>query len=616
MEDNQDFINQVSKCNLKEKSTKELSELSNQIRNYIIEKCSVNGGHLASNLGVVELTVALHKAFSFPIDKLLFDVGHQCYTHKILSGRSLDNLRKENGVDGFQKRKESEYDPFEAGHSSTSISSALGMALARDKNNQDYSIIAVIGDSSISNGLAFEALNSQDYLKHKIIIVINDNNMSISQPVGAFHNMLQSIRLSEKYMNFKEKYSKKMDKNRFTRAMFSFLKKTKDFFKKLILKNNYFEMFGFYYIGNVNGYDFKEMENAFKKAKKKKSSVIIHVSTIKGKGYKYSEVDNSSYYHSVKPFNIQNGLQMEVAPKEMTQICEVVSNEMDNVLSEDKDSILVLASTAFGSKMDHLLDKYQDQVLDFGISEEHAVTFCSGYALSNKKPYVCLYSTFLQRAYDQINHDVARMDLPVTFLIDRSGLVGSDGETHQGIFDESFLLNMPNMSVCMGKDQNQIISLINFSKTFAHPLAIRYPVGYLKNQDRKIEEIKYGKWLYETKVDNEKVCLITFGPKLSEIISLNLGITIVNAIFQSPLDKELLKELLSYKNIVIYDPYAIEQGFGFHVTSLLNDLGYKNQIHRICLKNEYIQKGTIEEQEKRCHVDLVTLTSLINSLKA
>lgn len=615
MEDNQDFINQVSKCNLKEKSTKELSELSNQIRNYIIEKCSVNGGHLASNLGVVELTVALHKAFSFPTDKLLFDVGHQCYTHKILSGRSLDNLRKENGVDGFQKRKESEYDPFEAGHSSTSISSALGMALARDKNNQDYSIIAVIGDSSISNGLAFEALNSQDYLKHKIIIVINDNNMSISQPVGAFHNMLQSIRLSEKYMNFKEKYSKRMDKNRFTRAIFSFLKRTKDFIKKILLKNNYFEMFGFYYIGNVDGYDFKEMERAFNKAKKKKSSVIIHVSTIKGKGYKYSEVENSSY-HSVKPFNIQNGIQIETTPKDETQICEVVSKEMDIVLNENKDSILVLASTAYGSKMDYLLEKYQDQALDFGISEEHAVTFCSGYALLNKHPYVCLYSTFLQRAYDQINHDVARMDLPVTFLIDRSGLVGSDGETHQGIFDESFLLNMPNMSVCMGKDQNQIISLINFSKTFPHPLAIRYPVGYLKNQERKIEEIKYGKWLYETKVDNEKVCLITFGPKLNEILSLNLGITIINAIFQSPLDKELLKELLDYKNIVIYDPYAIEQGFSYHVIALLNDLGYKNQIHRVCLKNEFIQKGTIDQQEKRCHVDLFTLTSLINKLKA
>ena len=272
MDKYQNLFNEISNYDIKKANVKELRELSSKIREYIIKECSINGGHLASNLGIVELTIALHRAFSFPEDKLLFDVSHQCYTHKILSGRSLENLRQENGVDGFQKRHESKYDPYEAGHSSTSISTAMGMALARDMNNEDYHIISLIGDSSIANGMAFEALNNNDKFNHKVIIIINDNNMSIDQPVGALHNMLQNIRLSPKYIRWKDHYRKHMEKNKFTQWLFSFTKKIKDGITHLIYRDNFFGTFGYYYIGDVDGYDFKEMEHAFKKAKKKKSS--------------------------------------------------------------------------------------------------------------------------------------------------------------------------------------------------------------------------------------------------------------------------------------------------------------------------------------------------------
>lgn len=613
MDKYQDLFNQISSYDLKKASNKQLQEISEKIREYIIGECSVNGGHLASNLGIIELTVALHKAFSFPTDKLLFDVGHQCYTHKILSGRSLENLRKENGVDGFQKRNESDYDPYEAGHSSTSISTAMGMALDRDKNNEDYHIVSLIGDSSIANGMAFEALNNNENFDHKVIIVINDNNMSISHPVGAFHNMLQNIRLSPKYMKMKEQYRKSMNKNKFTQALFTFTKKIKDGITHLIYRDNIFGMFGYYYIGNIDGYDFKEMANAFKKAKKKKSSVVIHVTTIKGKGYKLAETSNVSSWHSVLPFNLENGETLVKDNPSEIKMSEVIANKLDQILESDPSNILINASTSIGSGINHLISKYQDQAFDVGISEEHAMTFASGYSLNSKHSYVSMYSTFLQRAYDQVNHDIARMDLPVTLLVDRAGLVGSDGETHQGIFDEAFLLNMPNMCVCMGKDEHEYQALLEFSKNYSHPLAIRYPYINIKKTPSYPCSIELGKWKIEQEKDSD-IALISLGPKVNELMEKFNNVTIVNAIFQSHFDEEVLKSLLKYKHIIIYNPYAIEQGFAYHLTIKLQDLGYTNKIHRVCLKNEYIKKGTISEQEKRCNVDLASLESLINRI--
>ena len=606
---------EFSKVNLKSMSNSELSNLANSIRKYIIEKCAINGGHLASNLGVVELTIAIHKAFNLDQDKLLFDVGHQCYTHKILTGRSLDNLRKENGVDGFIKRKESVYDHFEAGHSSTTISAAMGIALKRDLNNEHYEIISLIGDSSIANGLAMEALNNLNDFHHKIIIIINDNDMSISQPVGALHNMFQSIRLSSKYLKSKEKYRNFMHKNKFLEKIYEFTRVLKNSFKNFVLKNNLFEMFGCRYIGNVDGYDFKEMEEAFNKAKKLKQSVVIHVSTIKGKGYKLSEYGNVSSWHSVKPFDITSGKVLNSLKENEETWSHIYEELLDQELNKNKQAILINPSTLVGSELSPLFKKYKTQTFDVGIAEEHALMFGAGYGLTSSKAYISIYSTFLQRAYDQLNHDVSRMNIPLTLLIDRAGLVGSDGETHQGIFDESLLMSLPNFVITMAKDKAEAQALFNLSKKINHPFAIRIPSGTTLNDNSEIN-ITFGKWIIEKESNINNLALISFGPKINSLLEMfkDNEITIINAIFQKPFDLDILNKLLNYKNIIVYDPYAIKDGFSYHLLAKLNELNYQGKVTICAIESSFIDKGTILEQEKRCQVDLESLNNLINSI--
>ena len=606
---------EFSKVNLKSMSNSELSDLANSIRKYIIEKCAINGGHLASNLGVVELTIAIHKAFNLDQDKLLFDVGHQCYTHKILTGRSLDNLRKENGVDGFIKRKESIYDHFEAGHSSTTLSAAMGMALKRDLNNEHYEIISLIGDSSIANGLAMEALNNLNDFHHKIIIIINDNDMSISQPVGALHNMFQSIRLSSKYLKSKEKYRNFMHKNKFLEKIYEFTRVLKNSFKNFVLKNNLFEMFGCRYIGNVDGYDFKEMEEAFNKAKKLKQSVVIHVSTIKGKGYKLSEYGNVSSWHSVKPFDITSGKVLNSLKENEETWSHIYEELLDQELNKNKQAILINPSTLVGSELSPLFKKYKTQTFDVGIAEEHALMFGAGYGLTSSKAYISIYSTFLQRAYDQLNHDISRMNIPLTLLIDRAGLVGSDGETHQGIFDESLLMSLPNFVITMAKEKAEAQALFNLSKKINHPFAIRIPSGTTLKDNSEIN-IAFGKWIIEKESNINNLALISFGPKINSLLEMfnDNEITIINAIFQKPIDLEILNKLLNYKNIIVYDPYAIKDGFSYHLLAKLNELNYQGKVTICAIESSFIDKGTILEQEKRCQVDLESLNNLINSI--
>ena len=606
---------EFSKVNLKSMSNSELNDLANSIRKYIIEKCAINGGHLASNLGVVELTIAIHKAFNLDQDKLLFDVGHQCYTHKILTGRSLDNLRKENGVDGFIKRKESIYDHFEAGHSSTTISAAMGMALKRDLNNENYEIISLIGDSSIANGLAMEALNNLNDFHHKIIIIINDNDMSISQPVGALHNMFQSIRLSSKYLKSKEKYRNFMHKNKFLEKIYEFTRVLKNSFKNFVLKNNLFEMFGCRYIGNVDGYDFKEMEEAFNKAKKLKQSVVIHVSTIKGKGYKLSEYGNVSSWHSVKPFDITSGKVLNSLKENEETWSHIYEELLDQELNKNKQAILINPSTLVGSELSPLFKKYKTQTFDVGIAEEHALMFGAGYGLTSSKAYISIYSTFLQRAYDQLNHDISRMNIPLTLLIDRAGLVGSDGETHQGIFDESLLMSLPNFVITMAKDKAEAKALFNLSKKINHPFAIRIPSGTTLKDNSEIN-ITFGKWIIEKESNINNLALISFGPKINSLLEMfkDNEITIINAIFQKPFDLDILNKLLNYKNIIVYDPYAIKDGFSYHLLAKLNELNYQGKVTICAIESSFIDKGTILEQEKRCQVDLESLNNLINSI--
>lgn len=606
-----------SKVDLKSLKTNELNALANSIREYIIDKCSINGGHLASNLGVVELTIAIHKAFDLSKDKLLFDVGHQAYTHKILTGRSLDNLRCENGVDGFIKRKESSFDHFEAGHSSTSISAAMGMALERDLKNENYEVISLIGDASIANGLAFEALNNVSNFKHKIIIIINDNDMSISQPVGALHNLFQSIRLSSKYLKSKEKYRKFMKKNKFLEGIYNFSSNIKNWFKSLVLHNNVFEMCGFRYIGNIDGYDFKEMEHAFKKAKKSKNSVVIHVSTIKGKGFKYSE-DKSSVasWHSVKPFNKETGEATTKINENEISWSKVYATFLDEELANNKDTILINPSTTIGSEIQDLFIKYKNQTFDVGIAEEHALMLAAGYSLNNKHSYVSVYSTFFQRAYDELNHDIARTNANVTILLDRCGLVGKDGETHQGIFDESLIMGLDNVTLTMAKDLTEAKFLFDLSKTINAPYIIRIPSGKTNKEINENRTYVPFKWIKEKESSSNKLVVISLGPKVNDILNnfKELDFTLINALFIKPLDIESLKSILNFENIIIYNPYSLKEGFAYEVLGALNNLNYKGNIKIISLNNSFIEKGTIEEQEKRCKVHLDDLKKEIISL--
>ena len=588
----------------------ELNILCADIRNNIIENCAKNGGHLSSSLGVVELTVAIHHFFNLPKDKVIFDVGHQSYAHKILSGRSLDNLRQENGISGFQKRNESEYDPYEAGHSSTSISAAMGFATARDLNKEDYQIIAVIGDSSLANGVSYEALNNLGAFDHKIILIINDNNQSIGKAVGYSSNMWEKFRLSRGYLRRKAKYVKFMKKTKFGRGVYKVTSSIKNFFKYLLVKKNTFQNMGVYYISNIDGHDIGALEKAFKYAVNAPSTVAIHVTTIKGKGYEFAEKDDVGEWHGVVPFDIKTGEPLTKKDENQISWSEVYANLVDTYMEKDNKMVVINPATVIGSHLCHVFDKYKDRTYDVGISEEHAAVFASGMAVNGLHPYLSAYSTFLQRSYDEISHDIARMDANVTILVDRVGLPGGDGETHQGIFDISYLNSIPNIAICMAKDQNEAKSLFEFSYNYTHPLAVRYPRGKtVKQVDKEPKTLKLGEWCIEK--DGNDTVIISYGPIINDILKTFKEETVVNAIFQKPIDIDLLKSLLNKKQIVIYDLYGTEEGFASIVKFALNDLGYKGIVKSLSVPSSFIKHGSIESQIKSLGLSLDDLSKLI-----
>ena len=588
----------------------ELSLLAEDVRANIISSCAKNGGHLSASLGVVELTIALHHFFNLPKDKVIFDVGHQCYAHKILSGRSLENLRKENGVSGFQKRNESEYDPYEAGHSSTSIGAAMGIATARDLNKENYQVIAVIGDASLANGVAYEALNNLGAFDHKIILIINDNNQSIGKAVGHSSNMWEKFRLSKGYLRRKERYVRVMKKTAFGRGIYKVTSAIKNFFKYLLVRKNTFNNMGLYYISNIDGHDISALEKAFKYAVNAPSSVAIHVTTIKGKGYEYAEKDKVGDWHGVSPFDINTGEPLKKLAENEISWSAVYADLVDTYMQKDEKMVVINPATVIGSHLCHVFDKYPERTFDVGISEEHAAIFASGTAVSGLHPYLSAYSTFLQRSYDEISHDIARMDTNVTLLIDRVGLPGSDGETHEGIFDVAYLNTIPNVAMCMAKDQNQANDLFSFSLNYTHPLAIRYPRGKtLKQEIIPAQDIKLGQWCIENNGDD--TVIITYGPIVNEVINRFKEHTVVNAIFQKPIDIELLKTLLNKKQIVIYDLYGTEEGFASIVKEALNNLSYKGIVKTLCVPSSFIKHGSINDQIKELKLSLDDLNQLI-----
>lgn len=589
----------------------ELEQLSKDIKDKIIASCAKNGGHLASSLGATDLTVAIHHYFNLPTDKVIFDVGHQSYAHKILSGRSLDRLRKSDGVSGFQKRSESEYDPYEAGHSSTSISAAMGLALARDLNKEKYEVIAVIGDSSLANGLAFEGLNNIANFNHKIIIIINDNNRSIGESRGLIHRYFEKFRLSKRYLRNKNRYQRFLKKTFLTRWFYHLTSWIKRQFKKLFIRKNLFTEMGLYFISNIDGHDIKQLEKAFNYAKNAPTSVVLHVTTQKGSGYKFAEEDDVGNWHGVGPFDIETGKPLKVRDPNYISWSQVYAQLLKDRLKVDDRMVLINPATMVGSCIDDLLTKYPDRVFDVGISEEHGAVFAAAIGLNKDiHAYYSIYSTFLQRSYDEISHDVARLDSDVTFLIDRAGLPGEDGETHSGIYDVAYLMSIPNIAIAMAKDMEEAIDLFNFSTDYHHPLAIRYPKDITPKVDNhEPRPVKLGEWKVET--NDGDTAIISYGPVVAHLVEEIPGYTIVNAMFLRPIDEEVLKSLCSKKQIVIYDIYGTKEGFASYVLNYLNEYGYQGKVKVLAIPNDFIKHGNVLDQVKELGITFDDLRKLL-----
>ena len=564
---------------LKNLSSSQLKILAEEVRSEMIDAVSETGGHLGAGLGVVELTVALHHIFNTPNDKLIWDVGHQTYPHKILTGRKdrIRTLRKGKGLSGFTKRSESEYDPFGAAHSSTSISSALGIAVAHKLSNKSDNVIAVIGDGAMSAGMAYEAMNNAGASKTKMIVILNDNDMSIAKPVGAMRSYLAKILSGKIYFSFRETI--KLIISAFSKRFSKKAGKAEDFLRSAVTGGTLFNSLGFYYIGPIDGHDMDSLTSVLKNAKEINFNgpIMIHVKTEKGKGYKFAE-NSEDKYHGVSKFNVNTGVQ-EKSKSTALPYTKVFANTLIKHAEKDSKIIGITAAMPSGTGMDIFGQKFPSRMFDVGIAEQHAVTFAAGLATEGYKPYAAIYSTFLQRAYDQVVHDIAIQSLPVRFAIDRAGLVGADGPTHAGSFDITFLATLPNFIVMAASDESELVKMINTSVDINDkPSAFRYPRGNgigveLPNINEKLE-IGKGRVIKEGK----NVALINFGARLNECLiarenlsKKGINITIVDARFAKPLDEKLIWQIANDHNAVITIEEGSIGGFGSHVAQLLNE---------------------------------------------
>ena len=564
---------------IKNLSQPELKVLADEVRQEMIDVVSETGGHLGAGLGVVELTVALHYIFNTPNDKLIWDVGHQTYPHKILTGRKdrIRTLRKGDGLSGFTKRSESEYDPFGAAHSSTSISSALGIAVANKLSNKSDNVIAVIGDGAISAGMAYEAMNNAGTSKTKMIVILNDNDMSIAKPVGAMRAYLAKILSGKIYFSFREAI--KLIISTFSKRFSKKAGKAEDFLRSAVTGGTLFSSMGFYYIGPIDGHDVDALVSVLKNAKEINydGPIMIHVKTEKGKGYKFAEKSDDKF-HGVTKFNINTGVQ-EKSKSNIPAYTKVFANTLVKHAEKDSKIVGITAAMPAGTGMDIFGEKFPSRMFDVGIAEQHAVTFAAGLATEGYKPYAAIYSTFLQRAYDQIVHDVAIQSLPVRFAIDRAGLVGADGPTHAGSFDITYLATLPNFVVMAASDEAELVRMINTSVDINDkPSAFRYPRGNgigvkLPTVDEKLE-IGKGRIIKEGK----KIALLNFGSRLNECLiaqenltKKGINITLVDSRFAKPLDQNLIWQLATDHEAIITIEEGSIGGFGSHVGQFLSD---------------------------------------------
>lgn len=596
----------------------EYNELASEIRSFLIENISKTGGHLASNLGVVELTMALHLVFNLPKDKLIWDVGHQAYTHKILTGRKefFSNLRKYGGMSGFPKRNESRFDAFDTGHSSTSISAGLGYVCARDLKKEHYSVISVIGDGALTGGMAYEALNNASRLDTNFIIVLNDNKMSIARNVGGISEMLSNIRSSSSYINLKDSVVNKLYRLPHGDGIVDSIKHTKSNIKRVLMPDDIFENMGLYYLGPFDGHDINKMIQVFSTAKKIHGPVVVHIVTEKGHGYKPA-VRNPSKFHGIGPFDIASGEVL--AKSDKATYSEIFSQAITSLAKEDKKICAITAAMPDGTGLTKFARWFPDRFFDVGIAEAHAVTFAAGLAAGGMTPVFAVYSSFLQRAYDQILHDVCIQNLHVVLCIDRAGLVGSDGETHQGIFDLSFLSHIPNMSIFAPKNGQELKKALYFAtQVYNGPIAIRYPRGIaVDSYDDFDSEIEYGK--SEVMYEEKDIALMAVGSMVTaadhvrnKLKEKGLNVSLINARFVKPYDKEAIDNLTkNHKLLVTLEENVLAGGFGEAVTDYVELNSLDIDVLNIALPDDYIEHGNVTILKSLAGIDSDTITQKI-----
>ncbi len=602
MKKNYQFLNDINfPSDLRKVSENNLQKVADEVREEMIDAVSETGGHLGAGLGVVELTVALHYVFDTPNDKLIWDVGHQSYPHKILTGRKdkIRTLRQGDGLSGFTKRSESEYDPFGAAHSSTSISSALGIAEANKLENKSSNVIAVIGDGAISAGMAYEAMNNAGASKTKMIVILNDNDMSIAKPVGAMRTYLAKLFTGKIYFSLRETF--KLITSAFSKRFSARAGKAEDFFRSAVTGGTLFSSLGFYYAGPIDGHDLSSLLPILKNAKdsRHEGPIMIHIKTQKGKGYSYAEKAND-HYHGVSKFNVETGEQLK-SKSNLPAYTKVFANTLVKHAKKDSKIVGITAAMPGGTGMDIFGKEFPSRMFDVGIAEQHAVTFAAGLATEGYKPYAAIYSTFLQRAYDQVVHDVAIQCLPVRFAIDRAGLVGADGSTHAGSFDITYLSTLPNFVVMAASDEAELVKMINTSVDINdRPSAIRYPRGTgvgvdLPSIDEKIE-IGKGRVIQQ----GTQVCILNLGTRLEEcklaveeLKAKGVSTTLIDARFAKPLDEELVLKSAKEHELMITVEEGSIGGFGSHVKNLLAEKGVFDKglkFRSMTLPDEFIEQ--------------------------
>ena len=607
--------------NLRKLTLEEKEKLAEDLRNFILETVSKTGGHLASNLGVVELTIALHSIFNTPNDKLIWDVGHQSYVHKILTGRKdkMSTLRKLDGLSGFPKISESEYDVFETGHSSTSISAALGIARARDVLNEDYEVIAVIGDGALTGGMAEEAMNDAGSSNSNIIVILNDNEMSISKNVGGMSMFLSKLRSKKLYTASNKKIKEITMKIPYLgEKLVKLTRRVKDMLKQFFLPNMYFEDIGFTYLGPVDGHNIEKLESILEKAKELQGPVLVHVITKKGKGYKIAE-DNPSKFHGISSFDIKTGEKIKKSEKDYSK---VFGETLVKLAEKDEKIVAITAAMKDGTGLKEFSNKYPKRFFDVGIAEQHALCMAAGMARVGMKPVIALYSSFLQRGYDQVIHDICMQELPVVIGIDRAGIVGNDGETHQGIFDLSFLSIVPNLTILAPKDFKEFEKMLEFSINYSKPIAIRYPRGGEgKYKFEKCEDIELGK--AEIIKEGKDITVLAIGKMVSrameaveELENKEIDVEVINARFLNPLDKEkILESINKTKNIIIIEDNVIEGGLGTKIEELIIEEEIKEvKCVKIAYPVDFIKQGSVDEIEKRYGLDKKSIAKKIEMM--